>query len=63
MLRQPEQCFVIEYGVSGTTINIWVKRYGNLGKSWRLENMSEAGKELKALQKENKQLRMENDIL
>ena len=52
-----------EYGVSRTTINTWVKQYGNSGKFGRTENMSESEKELKALRKENKQLRMENDIL
>jgi transposase len=52
-----------EYGVSRTTINIWVKQYGNSGKFGVIENCSDAEKELRALRKEVKQLRMENDIL
>lgn len=52
-----------EYGVSRTTINIWVKQHGNSGKFGRTENMSEIEKENRQLKKEVKHLRMENDIL
>jgi len=52
-----------EYGVSRTTINIWVKQHGNSGKFGVTANLSEVEKENRRLQKENKHLRMENDIL
>lgn len=54
---------VQEYGVSRTAINTWVREHSNTGKFGVLENLSEGEKELRALRKENKQLRMENDIL
>lgn len=52
-----------EYGVSKTTINIWLKQYANTGKFSVVDNLTEAEKENRILKKENKQLRMENDIL
>lgn len=52
-----------EYGVSRTSINKWLKQYANSGKFGLEANRSEAEKELRDLRKENKHLRMENDIL
>jgi len=52
-----------EYKVTKTTIREWVKRFGKSGEFGAEANRSEEEKELRALRKENKQLRMENDIL
>ena len=52
-----------EYGVTRTSINEWARQLKNSGKFGAIENMSESEKELRILRKENKQLRMENDIL
>ena len=52
-----------EYKVTKTTIREWIKRYGNRGEFGVEANRSESEKELRRLQKENQQLRMENDIL
>ena len=52
-----------EYDLTKTSINTWVRQHENSG-SFRMEdNFTEAEKELRALRKENKHLRMENDIL
>ena len=52
-----------EYGVTKTTIREWKKRYANSGEFGAEANRSPDEKELRELRKENKQLRMENDIL
>ena len=52
-----------EYVVSRTSIRTWIKQYENSGKFGVLTNLSESEKELRVLKKENRQLRMENDIL
>ena len=52
-----------EYGVTRTSINEWARQMKSSGKFGVLENLSESEKELRALRKENKHLRMENDIL
>ena len=54
---------VREYGVTKTSIYEWEKQFSNSGKFGALNNLSETEKELRAAQKELKQLRMENDIL
>jgi transposase len=54
---------VREYGVSKTSIMQWEKEYDNSGKFGIAPNMSESENELRTLCKENKHLRMENDIL
>ena len=52
-----------EYGVSTAALRSWVTRY-NQSKSFDIkENRIEEEKALIKLQKENQQLRMENDIL
>ena len=52
-----------EYKVSKTSIREWRKRYGRTGEFGAEANRSEEEKEIRSLKKENKQLRMENDIL
>jgi len=52
-----------EYKVTKTSIREWVRQYSNSGKFGTVENLTESEKELRLLRKENKQLRMENDIL
>jgi transposase len=52
-----------EYNVPAFTINGWVKLYEKCGSFKLSDSRSESEKELIKLQKENKQLRMEVDIL
>ena len=52
-----------EYGITKPTIRLWVKRYAQSGEFGAEANRSEGERELRALQKENRQLKMENDIL
>jgi transposase len=52
-----------EYRVTKPTLRLWVKRYGQSGEFGAEANRSEGERELRALQKENRQLKMENDIL
>ena len=52
-----------EYKVTKTTIREWIKRYGNSGDFGAEANRSAEEKELRELRKENRQLKMEVDIL
>lgn len=52
-----------EYKVTKTTIREWIKRYGKSGEFGAEANRSEEEKELRELRKENRQLRMEVDVL
>ena len=52
-----------DYDLTKTSINTWVRQFANSGSFRETDNLSDAEKELKLLRKENKQLRMENDIL
>lgn len=52
-----------EYGISKSTISIWNMQYKNSCSFNKADNLSEKEKELISLRKENKQLKMENDIL
>lgn len=54
---------VREYKVSKPSIQLWEKEYKKSGKFGTKENISEKDKELRVLQKEIKQLKMEVDIL
>ena len=54
---------VREYGITKTSINVWYRQQNTSGSFKASDNMSEGEKELLKLRKENKQLRMENDIL
>lgn len=52
-----------EYGMAPSTVAKWVKDYNNSGSFSVKDNRSPEEKEMIKLRKENKQLRMENDIL
>ena len=52
-----------EYGMARSTLHKWIKDYNNSGSFSAKDNRSDKEKELIKLQKENKQLKMENDIL
>jgi len=52
-----------DYDLTLSSVNGWVKRYKNSGSFKASDNRTEEEQELLKLQKENKQLRMENDIL
>jgi Transposase and inactivated derivatives len=52
-----------EYEVSTSSLYKWISRYNKSGSFELKDNLSEEQKKLRELEKENKQLRMENDIL
>ena len=52
-----------EYGVAATAFDTWVKRINATGSAKEANNRTPQEQELLQLRKENKQLRMENDIL
>ena len=52
-----------EYGMAKATICKWQEQYRTSGSFKAADNLSEEEKELRRLRKENKQLRMEVDIL
>ncbi|SDF17136.1 Transposase [Halanaerobium congolense] len=52
-----------EYGMARSTLHKWIKDYNNSGSFRAKDNRSDKEKELIKLKKENKQLKMENDIL
>jgi transposase len=52
-----------EYGIPKSSISTWHKQYTTSGSFRASDNISDLEKELKLLQKENKRLLMENDIL
>jgi transposase len=52
-----------EYGMSKGTISNWQKQHKTSGSFKASDNLSDEEKELRHLRKENKQLRMEVDIL
>lgn len=52
-----------EYDLSPSAFNRWIKEYNTTGSFKAKDNRSEEENRLKELEKENKQLRMENDIL
>ena len=52
-----------EYGIAKSTISTWNKQYKNSGSFKMSDNRTDDEKELVILRKENKQLKMENDIL
>lgn len=58
------RCEIIrEYELTPSAFNNWIKRYNNSGSFKAKDNRSEEENRLIGLEKENKQLRMENDIL
>lgn len=60
---KPTSEIVKEYSLTKTSVNMWAKQYTNSGKFTAKDNLSENEKELRVLRKENKQLKMEVDIL
>ena len=52
-----------EYGMSKSTITNWLRKYENSGSFREKDNRSAEETELIGLRKENKQLKMEVDIL
>lgn len=60
---KPALQIVREYGVSKPTIYEWVKKYDHTGSFRNKDNRSADEEELIRLRKENKQLKMEVDLL
>ena len=54
---------VKEYDLTRSAFANWVQKYNKTGSFKASDNRTEEEKELIRLKKENKQLRMENDIL
>lgn len=52
-----------EYKIAKSTICTWERQFKNSGLFTIKDNLNEDEKELRVLRKENRQLRMENDIL
>lgn len=52
-----------EYGIARSTLHKWKKDFNNSGSFKAKDNRSDKEKELLELRKENKRLKMENDIL
>ena len=52
-----------EYGMARSTLHKWIKDYNNSGSFEAKNNRTDKENELIELRKENKQLKMENDIL
>lgn len=52
-----------EYDLTASALNNWIKQYNTTGSFKASDNRTEEENKLLALEKENKQLRMENDIL
>ena len=52
-----------EYGMARSTLHKWIKNYNNSGSFTAKDNRTDKENEIIELKKENKQLRMENDIL
>ena len=54
---------VKEYSITRASIYNWIKKYNSTGSFNSEDNKSEEQKKLERLEKENQQLKMENDIL
>ena len=52
-----------EYGISRTTIYTWIRKHEKTGSFRNKDNRSATENEINQLRKENKQLRMEVDLL
>lgn len=59
---KPSNEIVREYKLTASTFHKWVKYYNASGSFKEKDNRSEEEKRLLELEKENKQLKMENDI-
>jgi len=60
---KPRTEIIKEYELTASTFDQWVKRINATGSSRERDNRTPEQAELIKLQKENKQLKMENDIL
>lgn len=60
---KPSGEIIREYELTPSTFHKWVKNYNNSGSFKAKDNRTEEEKRLLELEKEVKQLRMENDIL
>lgn len=60
---KPQAEICREYDLTPSALRNWVKRINRTGSSKIADNRTEGEKRLIELQKENKQLKMENDIL
>ena len=60
---KPVSHIVKEYGLAKSTVVTWVEKYKNTGSFRDADNRSGVENEVILLRKENKQLKMENDIL
>lgn len=60
---KPKAELLKEYELTSSTLNRWIKQHQTSGSFKEKDNRSEEENELIRLQKENKQLKMENDIL
>jgi len=52
-----------EYDLTKTSINTWARQFANSGSFCESDNLTDVEKALKTALKENRQLKMENDIL
>ncbi len=52
-----------EYELTASALAIWINNYNNTGSFKAKDNLTEEKAKLMELEKENKQLKMENDIL
>ena len=60
---KPRSEIIREYDLTASAFNKWVKQTQSTGSFKHKDNLSDEQKELLRMKKENKQLRMENDIL
>ncbi|OSH05695.1 transposase [Enterococcus faecalis] len=52
-----------EYDLTPSSFDKWVKQYNQSGSFKEKDNLTPEEKELRELRKQNKELKMENDIL
>lgn len=60
---KPRAEIIKEYDLTKSTFDRWIQQYTQSGSFKQKDNRSEAENELIKLRKENKNLRIENDIL
>jgi len=60
---KPRAEIIREYEISSSAFDLWVRRVNETGSSREKDNRTPEQEELLKLRKENKQLKMENDIL
>jgi transposase len=60
---KPRSEIIREYDLTPSPLAKWINYYNNTGSFKEADNRSEEEKKLLELEKENRQLKMENDIL